>query len=95
MTTLPFPLLEPHLVWDHFATLCAIPRPSKQEAALRAHLRAWAQEHGLENEVDGAGNLILRKPASPGCEGQPGVVLQGHLAMRILRRSGEVIHTPD
>jgi len=88
MTTLPFPLLEPRLVWDHFATLCAIPRASKQEAALRAHLQTWAQEHGLESEVDGAGNLILRKPASPGCEGRPGVVLQGHLDMVCQQNAG-------
>lgn len=88
MTTLPFPSLEPRLVWDHFATLCAIPRPSKQEAALRAHLQAWAQARGLENEVDDAGNLILRKPASPGREGRPGVVLQGHLDMVCQQNAG-------
>lgn len=88
MTALPFPILEPRLVWDHFATLCAIPRPSKQEAALREHLQAWAQARGLENEVDGAGNLILRKPASPGCEGRPGVVLQGHMDMVCQQNAG-------
>ncbi len=73
--------LEPRPVWAHFATLCAIPRPSLHEAALRDHLIAWAGQRGLGTQVDGAGNLILRKPASPGCEALPGVILQGHLDM--------------
>lgn len=73
--------LEPRLVWQHFATLCAIPRPSKKEAALRAHLRAWAEARALEVEEDATGNLILRKPATPGFESAPVVTLQGHLDM--------------
>ncbi|MDE2310393.1 MAG: aminoacyl-histidine dipeptidase [Betaproteobacteria bacterium] len=73
--------LQPHPVWAHFATLCAIPHPSYHEAALREHLIAWAQAHSIEAVVDEAGNLILRKPASPGCEAMPGVILQGHLDM--------------
>lgn len=77
----PFAGLEPALVWAHFATLCRIPRPSKHEAALRAHLIDWATARGLSNEVDAAGNLLIRKPASPGHEAAPGVVLQAHLDM--------------
>ncbi len=73
--------LQPASVWAHFATLCAIPRASYREAALREHLVAWAQGRGIEAIVDGAGNLILKKPASPGCESVPGVILQGHLDM--------------
>ncbi len=73
--------LQPRAVWAHFATLCAIPRPSLHEAALRQHLIEWAQTRHITAFVDGAGNLILRKPASPGCESMPGVVLQGHLDM--------------
>jgi dipeptidase D len=88
MTDLLFPPLEPRPVWDHFATLCAIPRHSKQEAGVRAHLLVWARECGLESEVDAAGNLILRKPASPGCEGRPGLVLQGHLDMVCQQNAG-------
>jgi dipeptidase D len=71
----------PAIVWKHFATLCAIPRPSGGEARLRDHLRAWALSRGLKASVDAAGNLILRKAASAGCEGAPGVVLQAHLDM--------------
>lgn len=73
--------LQPRAVWAHFATLCAIPRASLQEAALRDHLIAWAKAHGIASQVDSAGNLILKKPASPGCETCPGVILQGHLDM--------------
>ena len=73
--------LQPRSVWAHFATLCAIPRSSLHEEALREHLTEWAQAHGITAAVDGAGNLILKKPASPGCEAMPGVIMQGHLDM--------------
>jgi len=73
--------LQPRPVWAHFATLCAIPRSSLHEAALIEHLIGWAQARGITAAVDGAGNLILKKPASPGCEAMPGVILQGHLDM--------------
>ncbi|MFZ5524349.1 MAG: aminoacyl-histidine dipeptidase [Pseudomonadota bacterium] len=73
--------LQPSSVWSHFATLCAIPRPSYHEAALREHLIKWAQARGITASVDGAGNLILKKLASRGCEALPGVIMQGHLDM--------------
>jgi len=73
--------LQPRSVWAHFATLCAIPRSSLHEAALREYLIGWAQARGITAIVDDAGNLILKKPASPGCEAMPGVILQGHLDM--------------
>ncbi len=73
--------LSPSIVWRHFARLCAIPRASKQEAVLRANLADWAESLGLGCIVDSAGNLIIRKSASRGCERAPGVVLQAHLDM--------------
>ncbi|MBI3480018.1 MAG: beta-Ala-His dipeptidase [Nitrosomonadales bacterium] len=73
--------LQPRSVWAHFATLCAIPRSSLHEAALIEHLIKWANALGIAHAIDNAGNLILNKPASAGCEGQPGVILQGHLDM--------------
>jgi len=80
---MPTPLenLQPRSVWSHFSTLCAIPRPSLHEAALIEHLIEWAQARGITAAVDGAGNLILKKPASAGCEVQTGVIVQGHLDM--------------
>jgi dipeptidase D len=80
--------LQPHQVWAHFATLCTIPRASLHEAALIDHLIGWAEARGITALVDPAGNLILKKPASPGCEGQPGVILQGHLDIVCQANSG-------
>lgn len=73
--------LEPRLLWRHFRTLCNTPRPSGHEAALVATLEAWAESRGLAHDRDAYGNLRIRKPASPGREAAPGVILQGHLDM--------------
>ena len=83
--------LQPATVWRHFATLCRIPRPPKGEALLREHLREWAAGLGLAAVVDGAGNLIVRKPASPGWEHLPGTILQGHLDM-VCQKNGGTPH---
>jgi dipeptidase D len=80
--------LHPQAVWQHFATLCEIPRASNHEAALIAHLISWAEARGIAAVVDSAGNLILKKAASPGFEGRPGVILQGHLDMVCQANSG-------
>ncbi|MFA6921068.1 MAG: aminoacyl-histidine dipeptidase [Gallionella sp.] len=82
--------LQPRAVWAHFATLCEIPRASLHEAALIEHLIAWAPTRGITAAVDSAGNLILKKPASRGCEAQPGVILQGHLDMVCQSNAGTV-----
>ncbi len=82
--------LQPSSVWSHFATLCAIPRSSLHEAALREHLIQWAQARGITAIVDEVGNLILKKSASPGCEAMPGVILQGHLDMVCQANAGTV-----
>ncbi|MDO9002007.1 MAG: aminoacyl-histidine dipeptidase [Aquabacterium sp.] len=83
--------LHPSTVWAHFATLCRIPRQSKQEEALRDHLREWANGRGLATQVDAAGNLIVRKSASPGREHVPGMVLQGHLDM-VCQKNSDSTH---
>jgi len=76
-----FSSLRPEPVWAHFSTLCEIPRASLHEAALIGYLLDWAGRLGINAVVDGAGNLLLKKPASPGFEEAPGVILQGHLDM--------------
>ncbi|WP_163558407.1 aminoacyl-histidine dipeptidase [Halomonas sp. NO4] len=73
--------LSPQPLWRHFRTLCETPRPSGHEAALVAHLEAWAEARGLAHDRDAFGNLRIRKPATPGRETAPGVILQGHLDM--------------
>lgn len=83
--------LAPAAVWRHFATLCSIPRASKHEGALRAALERWAKGRGLAAEVDAVGNLLLRKPATPGKEGAPGLVLQAHLDM-VTQKNSDSAH---
>ena len=77
----PLAALSPAAVWSAFADLCAIPHPSRHEAAIIAMLKARADAKGLDAEVDAKGNLIVRKAATPGKEGRPGVVLQSHVDM--------------
>ncbi|MCC5882689.1 MAG: aminoacyl-histidine dipeptidase [Halomonas sp.] len=73
--------LSPQPLWRHFRTLCNTPRPSGHEAELVAILEAWAERKGLAHDRDDYGNLHLSKPATPGHEDAPGVILQGHLDM--------------
>ncbi|EPG37621.1 aminoacyl-histidine dipeptidase [Acinetobacter colistiniresistens] len=81
MIQVDFSKLSPQAVWQHFETLCTIPRPSKHEQQLRQHLKDWAEQRNLETYVDGIGNLIIRKAATAGKEQVAGVILQGHLDM--------------
>jgi len=81
MIQVDFSKLSPQAVWQHFETLCTIPRPSKHEQQLRQHLKDWAEQRNLETYVDDIGNLIIRKAATAGKEHVAGVILQGHLDM--------------
>jgi len=80
--------LEPRAVWARFFDICAIPHPSHHEEALSAWLLAWAQGRGLEAKVDGAHNVVVRKPASPGREKARGLILQAHIDMVPQKASG-------
>ena len=94
---MPLSQLSPPLVWRHFATLCATPRPSKHEAALVDHLMGWASSCGFDCATDETGNLLIRKAASAGYEAAPTLALQGHLDMVCQARSGvshEFLRTP-
>jgi dipeptidase D len=73
--------LKPASLWNHFEDLCAIPHPSKHEEKIREHIVAWAKGLGLHTVVDEVGNVIIRKPATPGMENRKGIVLQGHIDM--------------
>ena len=79
--TSPLASLEPTLLWQHFDAIRRIPRPSKHEERIVAHVREWAASRGFEVRSDAAGSLVVRVPASPGRESSPTVVLQGHLDM--------------
>jgi dipeptidase D len=73
--------LTPPLVWKYFAEIAAIPRGSKNEAAIAKYVMDTAKRLGLTAKQDKAGCVLAKKPASPGHERVPSVCLQGHLDM--------------
>ena len=73
--------LEPRTLWNHFADLNAVPRPSKKEERVIAFMKSFGEELGLPTEVDHVGNVIIRKRASAGLEHKPTLILQSHLDM--------------
>ena len=82
--------LEPHALWKHFDDLLTIPRPSKHEEKARAYVISVAERKGLRHREDAIGNVVVLKPASPGKEGAPAVVLQAHLDMVTEKNAGTV-----
>ncbi|MCI0497254.1 MAG: aminoacyl-histidine dipeptidase, partial [Thermoplasmata archaeon] len=73
--------LEPKVIWRYFLELSAIPRCSREEQAAGDYIATIAKGLGLDVERDRVGNVIVRKPASPGLGGAPTVVLQSHIDM--------------
>lgn len=83
--------LEPKLLWKHFHSLTQIPRPSKKEERIIQFMKEFGESLGLETIVDKVGNVIIRKPATPGMEDRVGVVLQGHLDM-VPQKNSDKVH---
>jgi dipeptidase D len=73
--------LSPAGIWKNFISLTQIPRPSKKEFKVVEFVKNFGENLRLETRVDAAGNVIIRKPASPGMENRKGVILQAHLDM--------------
>lgn len=73
--------LQPENVWNNFADLNAVPRPSKKEERVIAFMEEFGKKLELETITDKAGNVVIKKPASPGMENRKTVVLQSHLDM--------------
>lgn len=73
--------LKPSLVFEQFAKINQIPRPSKREEKMIAFLKDFAKEHNLPVKVDETGNVLITKPATPGYENRPIVVIQSHMDM--------------
>ena len=73
--------LEPKAVWKNFADLNAVPRPSKKEEKVIAFMVDFGKNLNLETVVDPVGNVIIKKPATPGFENRKTVVMQSHLDM--------------
>ncbi|MBW2961227.1 aminoacyl-histidine dipeptidase [Mesonia aestuariivivens] len=73
--------LEPKAVWNKFADLNAVPRPSKKEERVIAFMKDFGEKLGLKTIEDKAGNVIIKKPATAGMEDRAMIVLQSHLDM--------------
>ena len=74
-------LLQPSIVFDCFAEVNKIPRPSKKEKKMIAFLKAFGEGLGLPTKVDETGNVCISKPATPGYENSKTVILQSHMDM--------------
>lgn len=73
--------LDPKQVWSNFADLNAVPRASKKEERVIRFMEDFGKNLGLETLVDKVGNVIIRKPATPGMENRKPIVMQSHLDM--------------
>lgn len=73
--------LKPACVFEQFAKINQIPRPSKREEKMIEYLKDFGKNHGLETVVDETGNVIIRKGATPGYENRETVILQSHMDM--------------
>lgn len=73
--------LNPTIVFEIFDQITKVPRPSKKEEKIRKFLLDFAAEHGLAVKTDSVGNVVMSKPATPGKENAPTVVLQAHMDM--------------
>ena len=73
--------LTPQPLFNYFEDICQVPRPSKKEDQIRQFLLGFATEHHLETKCDEIGNVLISKPAMPGRENAPTVILQTHMDM--------------
>lgn len=73
--------LQPKLVFDYFAEINKIPRPSGHEEQMMAYLQRFAEAHHLDCQLDTTGNVVIRKPATKGFENRKTTVLQSHMDM--------------
>ncbi|NER14145.1 beta-Ala-His dipeptidase [Leptobacterium flavescens] len=87
-------LLEPKEVWNKFADINAVPRPSKKEERIIAFMMDFGKDLGLETFKDEVGNVIIRKEATPGMENRKTVVMQSHLDM-VHQKNGDTIFDFD
>ena len=83
--------LKPASVFRYFAEICKVPRPSKKEEKIIAYLKAFGEQHKLETKVDEVGNVLIKKPATPGKENLKTVILQSHVDM-VCEKNSDVQH---
>ena len=73
--------LQPAIVFEQFAKINKIPRPSKHEEKMIAFLKEFGESRNLETRVDETGNVLIRKGATPGYENKECIILQSHMDM--------------
>mgnify|MGYP005747005521 CR=1 FL=1 len=83
--------LAPQNVWKHFYSLTRIPRPSGHVEQVTEFLVNFGKKLGLESFTDEVGNVIIRKPATPGMENRRGVILQAHMDM-VPQKNNDTVH---
>ncbi|MCE1199982.1 MAG: aminoacyl-histidine dipeptidase [Marinilabiliales bacterium] len=83
--------IEPKVVWENFYALTQVPRPSKHEEKIQDFMVKFGQSLGLETRKDEVGNVVIRKPATPGMENRKGMILQGHLDM-VPQKNSDKVH---
>lgn len=80
--------LEPKALWQHFYSLTQVPRPSGMKEPVGTFIENYGKSLGLETLRDEIGNVLVRKPATPGMENRKAVVLQSHMDMVPQKNSG-------
>jgi len=83
--------LKPTQVWENFEAICNIPHPSKKEEKIIQFMKEFGEKLGLKTIVDGVGNVIIKKPATPGMENRQGIILQGHVDM-VPQKNSDKVH---
>ena len=83
--------LNPECIWRNFDALTQVPRPSGHLEKVQHMLLEFAARVGVEAFKDTAGNIVMRKPASPGMENRKGIILQAHMDM-VPQKSNESTH---
>ena len=83
--------LSPQPVWGYFYDLTQIPRPTGHMEAVTRFMISFGKGLGLETLQDEVGNVLIRKPATPGMEGRKTVTLQSHLDM-VPQKNSSVKH---
>jgi dipeptidase D len=86
--------LNPQDVFNHFEEICKYPRPSKKEEKIAEYVKSVGKRNNLETLTDKFGNILIRKPASPGMEKLKTVCLQGHIDM-VCEKNRDVEHDFD
>ncbi len=86
--------LNPKIVWSIFNDICKVPRPSKKEEKIIEYLLNWAKKHNIEAKKDEVGNILMKKPATPGYENRKSIILQSHIDM-VCEKNNDVDHDFD